>query len=138
MRRAAAVIVALLLTALPLACGGGETTTPEPEAVEGSVSEETTATVGEGDPAAGEEVFKTANPACGSCHTFEAAGATGTVGPDLDEVLQGKDAEFIHESIVNPDAEIADGYQPGIMPKTYGQDLSEKQLADLVAFLKKS
>jgi mono/diheme cytochrome c family protein len=27
---------------------------------------------------------------CGSCHTLAAAGAKGTVGPDLDELLAGK------------------------------------------------
>ncbi len=32
----------------------------------------------------GEEVFGSAG--CGSCHTLAAAGATGTVGPNLDEV----------------------------------------------------
>ena len=60
----------------------------------------------------------------------------GTAGPDLDEALQGKDELFIYNSIVNPDAEIAEGFQPGIMPKTYGEQLDDKQLGDLVAFLK--
>ena len=36
-----------------------------------------------GDAAAGEAVFASAG--CGGCHTLEAAGATGTVGPNLDE-----------------------------------------------------
>jgi cytochrome c oxidase subunit 2 len=57
------------------------------------------------------------------------------VGPDLDEVLKGKDAAFIHESIVDPEAEIASGYSAGIMPGVYGEQLDEKQLADLVAYL---
>jgi mono/diheme cytochrome c family protein len=89
-----------------------------------------------GDPAAGKEIFTTtAQPPCASCHTLKAANASGTVGPDLDEVLKGKDAAFIHESIVNPDAEIASGYSGGIMPGVYGDQLDDKQLADLVAFL---
>jgi mono/diheme cytochrome c family protein len=92
-----------------------------------------------GDPAAGKEIFMaTAQPPCGSCHTLAEANATGTVGPDLDQVLQGKDAAFIHESIVNPEAEIAPGFTGGIMPATYGDQLDDQQLADLVAFLEQS
>ena len=37
----------------------------------------------QGDPAAGKEVFASAG--CGSCHTLADAGATGNVGPNLDE-----------------------------------------------------
>jgi cytochrome c oxidase subunit 2 len=89
-----------------------------------------------GDPAAGKEIFTTdAQPPCASCHTLQEANATGTVGPDLDQVLKGKDAAFIHESIVNPEAEIASGYSDGIMPSVYGDQLDDQQLADLVAFL---
>jgi putative heme-binding domain-containing protein len=92
--------------------------------------------VAKGNAEAGREVFMSAaKPPCGQCHTYEAAGTNAQVGPNLDEVLADKDAAFILESIVNPDAEIAAGFQPGIMPKDYGQKLSEKQLADLVAFL---
>lgn len=72
---------------------------------------------------------------CGSCHTFKAANATGTVGPDLDKALQGKDSAFIRESISDPNKEIAPGYQPNIMPPNFGQTLTPTQLNDLVAFL---
>jgi mono/diheme cytochrome c family protein len=93
----------------------------------------------EGDPAAGKEIFTTgAQPPCTSCHTLQEAGASGTVGPNLDEVLKGKDAAFVHQSIVDPDAEFAAGYQAGIMPTTFGQQLDEKQIADLVAFLEQA
>lgn len=85
-----------------------------------------------GDPAAGKAVFASAG--CASCHTFEAAGASGTVGPNLDEVLADKDAEFVRRAIVDPNADIAEGYQPGIMP-SFKDQLSEKQVDDLVAFL---
>ena len=46
---------------------------------------------------------------CGACHTLADAGTTGTIGPDLDKVLKGKDEAFIQQSIVDPNAEIADG-----------------------------
>jgi mono/diheme cytochrome c family protein len=88
---------------------------------------------GEGDPAAGEQVF--AANQCANCHTLQAAGATATIGPNLDEILQGKDAAYIREAIVNPSAQIAEGFQDGLMPKDYGEKLSEEELANLVAFL---
>jgi len=89
-----------------------------------------------GDPAAGKEIFTTsAQPTCATCHTLKEAGATQTIGPNLDDVLKGKDAVFIHHSIVDPNAVVASGYQPGIMPQTYREQLDEKQLADLVTFL---
>jgi mono/diheme cytochrome c family protein len=75
---------------------------------------------------------------CGSCHTFKAASATGTVGPDLDTALKGKDTAFVHESIVDPNKEIAPGYQPNIMPQNFGQTLTPTQINDLVAFLTQS
>ena len=75
---------------------------------------------------------------CASCHTFKAANATGTVGPDLDTALTGKDAAFVHESIVDPNKEIASGYQPNIMPQNFGQTLTPTQVNDLVAFLTQS
>jgi Cytochrome c len=92
-----------------------------------------------GNPAAGKQVFTaSAQPPCSSCHTLAEAGATGQVGPNLDDVLKGKDAAFIHQSIVDPNAVIASGFGSGIMPTTYGSSLTDQQLADLVAFLVQS
>ena len=92
----------------------------------------------EGNPAAGKEVFESVQPSCGSCHTLEAAGSTQTLGPNLDEGLADKDAAFIRESIVNPDAEVTEGFPDSLMPEDYGDKLSDQELADLVAFLVQS
>src|SRR4051795_11019616 len=72
---------------------------------------------------------------CGACHTLSAASTNGTTGPDLDQVLKGKDAAFIKQSIVQPDAEIAKGYGKGIMPPNYGSTLSGAEVDALVKFL---
>ena len=72
---------------------------------------------------------------CGSCHTLSDAGTNGTTGPDLDQVLKGKDAAFIKQSIVQPDAEIAQGYGKGIMPPNYGSTLSGAEVDALVKYL---
>ena len=97
---------------------------------------ETTETGGgrpEGDPAAGKELFT--SEGCDECHTLAAAGAEGELGPNLDETLQGDDAEQIDESIVDPDAEIEGEFSKDLMPEDYGEKLSAQQIADLVAFL---
>jgi hypothetical protein len=96
-----------------------------------SASEETG---GPGSTEPGAQVF--IGPGCGNCHTFAAAGTTGTTGPNLNEYLAPDDnAEAIEEMIVNPEAEIAEGYSGGIMPTTYGQSLSEEELEQLTQFL---
>ena len=66
-------------------------TTAEQTTTEATTSAETTTegeTTGETNAAGGvpegEAVFNSAG--CASCHTFEPAGATGTVGPNLDNV----------------------------------------------------
>jgi cytochrome c oxidase subunit II len=127
------LLLALILGVLLAGCGGEQTVAPTAETVIGTIPG--AGTVAAGDPAAGKEIFtKTAQPPCSSCHTYGPAGSTATVGPNLDTALKGKDAQFILESIVNPSAEVAAGFQD-IMPKEYGTTLDQKQLADLVAFL---
>jgi cytochrome c oxidase subunit 2 len=88
----------------------------------------------------GKKLFTDGNgtaTACGSCHTLADAGTNATTGPDLDTVLAGKDAAFIRESIVKPDAAIAPGFQGGIMPKNYGDTLSPDELDALVSYLRR-
>ena len=77
---------------------------------------------------------------CAACHTFKPAGSTGTTGPNLDNLATyarraGKPlAAFIEQSIVDPNAYIEKGYQPGIMPTTF-KSLPKDQLTALVQFL---
>jgi cytochrome c oxidase subunit 2 len=116
------------------------TTTTTAPASTGATTTQAAPTGGAGgDTTAGKQVFTaTAQPPCSSCHTLAEAGASGQVGPNLDDVLKGKDAAFIRESIVDPNAEIAPGFSAGVMPDVYEQQLSDEQLADLVAFLQQA
>jgi cytochrome c oxidase subunit II len=75
---------------------------------------------------------------CGTCHALADAGTTAEVGPNLDEALPGKSADFIHQSIVDPNAEIAPGFQPNVMPATFGESLSQQQLDSLIEYLLKT
>lgn len=74
---------------------------------------------------------------CGSCHVFAAAGTAGTTGPNLDEVLVGPNAspDYIREGIVDPNAEIAEGYSEGIMPANFEQSLTPEELDKLVDYI---
>ena len=81
----------------------------------------------------GKAVF--AAQGCGGCHALADAGTTGGTGPDLDEGLAGKDEAFIEESIVDPSAEITEGFQDGIMPPSYGRSLTPAELDSLVKYL---
>jgi cytochrome c oxidase subunit 2 len=121
----------IVLGALLLAGCGGEKTVSPTGPVEGTLPKAQPA-----NPAEGKKVFD--SNGCGSCHTLAAANATGKVGPDLDDALKGKDDAFIKESVTDPNAEIAQGFSPGIMPQSYGSQLTSQQLNDLVAFLKTS
>jgi cytochrome c oxidase subunit II len=107
-----------------------------------STSTTSTSTTPSSSSAAGRSVFD--DSGCATCHTLSAAGATGTVGPDLDKLVSyAKQAKqplmpFVHDSIVDPDKYVQPGYQKGLMPNTFGQSLAKTQLDALVTFLVQS
>ena len=100
-----------------------------------------------GDAVRGESLYKQATigsesaPGCVICHSLD-AGVT-IVGPshadaanEAEGAVAGKTAaEFLRESIINPNAVITDGFSAGVMYKNYASDLSEQDIDDLVAFL---
>jgi cytochrome c oxidase subunit 2 len=77
---------------------------------------------------------------CAGCHTFKPAGATGKVGPDLDNLKaeaaqanRGALTAFIKESIVKPQAYLQPGF-PDAMPHTFGT-LPPDKIDQLVQYL---
>lgn len=98
----------------------------------------------------GEEVF-TGSAGCTSCHTLADAGASGTIGPNLDQRLRS-DCESpsskpvrgatleqcVKTAVTNPYAYIPSGYTAGVMPSNFGQKLTSKELTALVAYLIKA
>jgi mono/diheme cytochrome c family protein len=85
-----------------------DTTTTEPEA--------------EGDAAAGKEVF-IGTAGCASCHTLADAGATGTIGPNLDATQPSFDLAVDR---------VTNGL--GGMP-SFADQLSEQQIRDVAAYV---
>jgi hypothetical protein len=64
---------------------------------------------------------------CGSCHTFKPAGATGTIGPDLQRALQGQSRSEVMKSIVAPG--------DTLMPGDFARRIAPQDLERLVDFI---
>lgn len=97
------------------------TTAPATTAPAATAPTTTTPAAGGGDAVAGKQVFATAG--CGSCHTLAAAGASGTVGPSLDQRKPSFDK--VIERVTNG---------KGVMPSFKGQ-LDAKQIRDVAAYV---
>ena len=106
-----------------------------PEATSAEATQPPAATSAPGDPAAGETLFAST---CSGCH-----GATDGVAPALTGMgkraatrIEGMSAEeYIRQSILDPSAFVAPGFQDNIMPKTFGQQLSETDIDNLIAYI---
>ncbi len=126
------VVLGLMVAALVLAACGGGGSAPQPASSGG----------GAGDAAAGKTLFNQSvigvNPGCVTCHSLE-AGKT-VVGPSLAGVasragstVSGLSAEqYLRQSITEPDAYVALGFQKGLMPKP---QINDQQANDLIAYL---
>ncbi len=96
-----------------------------------------------GDPTKGPDVFMAKG--CAACHAISSVpGAVGAVGPKLDGLGQraasrnGKPAaDYIRESIENPNAFVVEGYPAGLMPANLKSTMSADEYKNLVAFLEK-
>ncbi len=90
----------------------------------------------EGDAASGKTIFYEHQVAsCTRCHQIEKVG--GVVGPALDGIASKYDEGYLRESLVNPQAAIAEGFPVEVSPMPpFGVLLSPQELEDVVAFLK--
>lgn len=72
----------------------------------------------------GKKVFTAdANPPCATCHALKAAGATGEIGPDLDELKPSE-------------SQVAEAVKGGIGPMPSFEDsLSAEQIAAVAKFV---
>jgi mono/diheme cytochrome c family protein len=72
---------------------------------------------------------------CLGCHKVGSEG--GAIGPDLTRIGSRLSTAQLREAILVPDAKIAKGYEQfvGVMPKTFGDQLTAAQLESLVRFL---
>ncbi len=71
--------------------------------------------------------------ACGDCHKI--AGEEGEFGPDLIGIGATRDKDFLRRAILDPNADIADGFEPELMPADYGEQMYAVELEMLVDYL---
>lgn len=125
-----ALLLVLAIGLLTAGCLNGTETTATPDEVVGELPTTTPDTSDlpalelTGDPAAGEAVFTSSS--CGGCHTLAAAGASGAVGPNLDD--NPPDTELIVTRVTKG---------LGGMP-AFGDQLTPQQIADVAAYVSQS
>ena len=125
-RLSLAAIAAIALAAVLAGCGAEGVVSPTPNTVVGALPKptlepETPAFKLKGDPTAGKALFLKSG--CTGCHTLADAKATGTVGPNLDQV--------------KPDYRLATArvtLGKGQMPSFKGT-LSDQKIADVAAYV---
>ena len=79
--------------------------------------------------------FNSPTAACATCHTV--GGKGGAIGPILDGIAVRSDRAYIVQSLMDPNAKLAKGFESlGISPMPpVGVLLKEQELADILAFL---
>jgi mono/diheme cytochrome c family protein len=142
-RRAGLLVASVGLLVAIAACGGGTPTPTRPPISAANVGATATAKAGgtasgpNGSP--GAQLFTAQG--CIGCHMVKGQG--GVVGPNLSTIgtvaatrKPGMDAAaYIRESIVNTNAFVVPGFQPNVMPATFGQTLTPEQIDQLVNYL---
>lgn len=140
MRKLTLTILLALLFAFGLtACGGGGDEAADSGGDSGAV----------GDAANGERLFNesiigaASAPGCITCHSLEPG--VVVVGPSQSDVgaraetegaaLGISAEEFLRQSIVEPNAQITEGFTADVMYQNFGEELTNTQINDLVAFM---
>jgi cytochrome c len=125
------IFVLMVLSLVLVACGGGSDGSSGP------------------DPDRGKDLYnrstlgKKSAEGCATCHNYDesegeeedAPYTAGTATKAATRVPGLSAEEYIHESIINPDAYVVEGWEAGDMYAEWAEDLSEQQIDDLVAYL---
>ncbi|MDP6822703.1 MAG: c-type cytochrome [Dehalococcoidia bacterium] len=121
------VVFAALSVTLALACAGDAADAPDVRA---------TGELGLAAAQRGESIY---NSNCNACHS---TGSDTRVGPGHAGVFQraagrtGLSAEeYLRQSIIDPSAFVVDGFAP-VMPATFGSSLTDREIDDLIAYLR--
>ncbi len=124
-RRQTLILISSLLLVLAAGCGGPSGPT--------------------GDPVRGQELFNQNNlgqgPGCATCHLIEPDKVK--IGPSLSGAaaraqtrVEGLSAEeYLHQSILEPNAYVVPGFPSNVMYPNFAEQLTAQDLADLVAYL---
>jgi mono/diheme cytochrome c family protein len=77
------------------------------------------------------EALATSN-GCVACHSTNGVDGTGPTWKGLGET---RDAAYLRQSIIDPNADVVAGFSPDIMPQTFGDTLTDDQINALVAYI---
>lgn len=70
---------------------------------------------------------------CAACHTM--MGTESVVGPSLEGIAERMDPEQIRRAIVDPNADVAEGFAPNIMPLDFAERMTVRELDMIVGYL---
>lgn len=78
---------------------------------------------------------------CATCHSTD--GSERATGPGLkgiaaiitEQYPDREVVEFLHESILQPDAVIFENWSPDLMPENYDELLTAQQIEDVIAYM---
>ncbi len=153
-RRGASPLIGIVLLLLMAACSettsdptsspattGAPTSTAQAAAAT-SAPATTTTTAGEVDPVA-VGMSLAARNGCAACHSTD---GTPTVGPTWkgltgsestldDGSIVVVDREYLRRSILDPDAQIVEGFVAGVMPQSFADTLAETDLDAILAYI---
>lgn len=117
-----------------------------------AVAAEPTPAAGGGTPAAGGAAGGAAalgktlatQQGCAACHSTGGAagvgptwkGIAGSTASLADGSSVTRDDAYLKEAILTPDAKVVKGFNPGIMPKNFGEKLNAEQLNAIIEYMK--
>jgi cytochrome c oxidase subunit II len=131
----------LLFSVVLAACGGG---TDDAPADPTSAAESPSGSPPAGDAATAERGEALARElGCAACHSADGSssvgptwqGLFGRTRPLADGSEVTADEAYIRESIVDPNAKVAEGFSPGIMPQDFGERLSDDDIRSLIEYI---
>jgi cytochrome c oxidase subunit 2 len=80
---------------------------------------------------------------CVACHTIDGTSVVGPTWQGLfghevtleDGTTVVANADYLRDSILNPNDQIVEGFQPNLMPPIYAEQLTDEQIEDLIAYI---
>ncbi|MCP4319192.1 MAG: c-type cytochrome [Hyphomicrobiales bacterium] len=70
---------------------------------------------------------------CDACHMIDGEG--GDIGPDLSGIGAARDRAYLRRAILDPNADITEGFEPDQMPEDMAEQMYVSELEILVDFL---
>ncbi len=70
---------------------------------------------------------------CDACHIVNGEG--GEVGPDLTKIGANRDRAYLRRALLNPNADVAEGFEADTMPDDLGEQIYAGELEILLDFL---